>query len=132
MYSFHSFASDKQTHPTHVFVAVTHSRSPTIQRKEFSLSYWRPNHLRFPKLAEMTRTYLSSPCTSVDSERLFSSAAHILTEERNRLEPKKAEMLLFIKKNLRVGSNAKKEHYKAMRPTYFSILNLRTLCCVTL
>ena len=80
----------------------------------------------------MARTYLSSHCTSVDSERLFSSAAHILTEERNRLEPKKAEMLLFIKKNLRVGSNAKKEHYKAMRPTYFSILNLRTLCCVTL
>ncbi|KAI5100194.1 hypothetical protein C0J45_9180 [Silurus meridionalis] len=52
---------------------------------------------RFPDLA---RKYLSAPCTSTDSERLFSAAAHVLYVKRNRLHCDKAEMLLFIKKNL--------------------------------
>jgi len=38
-------------------------------------------------------------CTSVDSERLFSSASHVLDEKRNRLTCDKAEMLVFVKKN---------------------------------
>lgn len=36
----------------------------------------------------------------MDSERLFSAAGHVMTKERNRLSCEKAEMLLFIKKNL--------------------------------
>ncbi len=35
----------------------------------------------------------------VDSERLFSSASHVLDEKRNRLTCDKAEMLVFVKKN---------------------------------
>jgi len=31
---------------------------------------------------------------------LFSSASRVFTERRNRLAPKKADMLLFIKHNL--------------------------------
>ena len=43
---------------------------------------------------------LSAPPTSVASERLYSSASHVFTDRRNRLGPKKADMLLFIKHNL--------------------------------
>ncbi|KAK7886509.1 hypothetical protein WMY93_026130 [Mugilogobius chulae] len=38
---------------------------------ETPLEYWRTNKTRFPDLAELARKYLSAPCTSVDSERLF-------------------------------------------------------------
>jgi hypothetical protein len=48
----------------------------------------------------MAGRYLSAPCTSTDSERLFSAAAHILDEKRNRLHCDKAENLLFIKNNM--------------------------------
>ncbi|KAJ8358517.1 hypothetical protein SKAU_G00150420 [Synaphobranchus kaupii] len=69
-------------------------------RSDDPLAYWRNNHGRFPDLAKMARKYLSAPCTSTDSERLFSAAAHVLDEKRNRLHCDKAEKLLFIKKNL--------------------------------
>ncbi|XP_061128956.1 zinc finger BED domain-containing protein 4-like [Syngnathus typhle] len=71
-----------------------------ISRSDDPLTYWRNNHDRFPDLAKMARKYLSAPCTSTDSERLFSAAAHVLDEKRNRLHCDKAEKLLLIKKNL--------------------------------
>ncbi len=64
-------------------------------RSEQPSVYWRTHKSRFP-----ARAYLSAPCTSVDNERLFSAASHVLDEKRNRLTCDKAEMLLFVKKNL--------------------------------
>ena len=66
------------------------------------LAFWKANKDRFPALTQAARVFLSAPCTSVDSERLFSTAGHILDEKRNRLTPKNAEMLIFIKANLPV------------------------------
>nr|XP_033933029.1 zinc finger BED domain-containing protein 4-like [Pseudochaenichthys georgianus] len=71
-----------------------------IPRSENPLGYWRNKQDRFPDLAKVARKYLSAPCTSTDSERLFSAASHVLDEKRNRLMADKAEKLLFIKKNL--------------------------------
>ena len=47
-------------------------------------------------------SYWSTTLPHCTSERLFSSASDIVSTERNRLLPEKAEMLLFIKKNLPV------------------------------
>ncbi|CAL9697568.1 unnamed protein product [Knipowitschia caucasica] len=64
------------------------------------LDFWAKNKSRFPDLAQLARKYLSAPCTSVDSERLFSAAANVMDEKQNRLGYEKAEMILFVKKNL--------------------------------
>lgn len=71
-----------------------------LARRDEPLTYWKVNKSRFPTLAKMARRYLSAPCSSVESERLFSSASNVVTDARNRLTPEHAEMLLFIKKNL--------------------------------
>ena len=47
----------------------------------------------------MVLKFLSSPPSSVDSERLFSAAARVYTENRNRLDPENAEKLIFIMRN---------------------------------
>lgn len=60
-----------------------------ILRNESALRYWR-NGTQIPM------------CTSTDSERLFSSASHILDEKRNRLSCNKAETLIFVKKNMHI------------------------------
>lgn len=73
---------------------------PPIALEEKPLVYWKNNKNRFPALAPVARAYLSAPCTSVESERLFSAASNIMDERRNRLSSHNAEMLLFIKKNL--------------------------------
>lgn len=78
-----------------IFLAET-----TIPRGESALCYWRNNHLRFPELAQMAHKYLSAPCNSTESERLFSYVSHVLDEKRNRLCCDKAEMLIFVKKNM--------------------------------
>ncbi|XP_063041041.1 zinc finger BED domain-containing protein 4-like [Engraulis encrasicolus] len=71
-----------------------------LQRSSNPLAYWQVNETRFPALAKAARAYLCSPCTSVDSERLFSTAANIIDEKRSRLTPRNAEMLIMIKRNL--------------------------------
>ncbi|XP_067283555.1 zinc finger BED domain-containing protein 4-like [Pseudorasbora parva] len=69
-------------------------------REDSPLKYWGVNKIRFPTLAKMAHKYLSAPCSSVESERLFSSVSHIIDEKRNRLTADNAEKLLFLKKNL--------------------------------
>ncbi|XP_050984279.1 zinc finger BED domain-containing protein 4 [Labeo rohita] len=64
------------------------------------LAYWQANKGRFPALAQAARAYLCSPCTSVDSERLFSTAANVIDDKINRLTSKNAEMFIVIKRNL--------------------------------
>lgn len=39
-------------------------------------SYWEANKHRLPDLAATAKKYLSAPCTSVESERLFSTVSN--------------------------------------------------------
>ncbi|XP_003389647.1 PREDICTED: zinc finger BED domain-containing protein 4-like [Amphimedon queenslandica] len=64
--------------------------------------WWAENKCRFPRLSELALQYLSPPPTSVASERLFSTAGDIYDEKRNRLDPERAETLLFIKNNIKL------------------------------
>ena len=66
------------------------------------LAYWLGKKTLWPCLVDLACKYLSIPPSSVPSERLFSSAADIVSQERNRILPDKAEMFLFLKKNLPV------------------------------
>ncbi|XP_041825202.1 zinc finger BED domain-containing protein 4-like [Melanotaenia boesemani] len=78
----------------------TYLGETTTAREENPLQYWGVNKVRFPALAQVSQRYLSAPCSSVESERLFSSVSHIVDENRNRLTADNTEKLLFIKKNL--------------------------------
>ncbi|PIO22871.1 hypothetical protein AB205_0207490 [Aquarana catesbeiana] len=70
----------------------------TAPRSDKPLGYWVVNKLRFPTLGQMAQKYLSAPCSSVESERLFSAGSHIVIDTRNRLLTQHAEILLFLKK----------------------------------
>ncbi|XP_035848328.1 zinc finger BED domain-containing protein 4-like [Sander lucioperca] len=79
---------------------ISYLAEPTIPRNDSPLEYWKRNQAHFPALAPAARKYLCAPCTSVDSERLFSVASDVIDEKRNRMDGEKAEMLIFVKKNL--------------------------------
>uniref|UniRef100_A0A8R1DNT6 Dimer_Tnp_hAT domain-containing protein n=1 Tax=Caenorhabditis japonica TaxID=281687 RepID=A0A8R1DNT6_CAEJA len=53
----------------------------------------------FP-LFELQKKYNCSPATSVETERLFSTARTILSENRKRLSRKNFSMLLFLQRNI--------------------------------
>jgi len=78
----------------------TYLSEQTSPRKSNPLHYWKDNASRFPSLAAVATRFLCAPCTSVDSERLFSAVSNVLDEKRNRLSPDRVEMLIFLKKNL--------------------------------
>ena len=71
-----------------------------LEAHEDPLAWWQDNCTTFPCLAELARTHLACPSTSVASERLFSGAGLIYDEKRSRLSPDRAQKLLFLKYNL--------------------------------
>ena len=61
---------------------------------------WWENHVgEYPYLKTSVLKYLSAPPSSVASERLFSAAGRVYTENRNRLLPANAERLIRIMRN---------------------------------
>lgn len=72
---------------------------PHLDRKKDPLEFWKLQKNTLPLLSKLASKYLSIPATSVPCERLFSKAAIITNERRNRLSPKKLDELLFISEN---------------------------------
>ncbi|XP_011860347.1 PREDICTED: zinc finger BED domain-containing protein 4-like [Vollenhovia emeryi] len=70
---------------------------PLAQLEENPMFYWSKQYkMMYPTLSEVAKKYLPVVATSVPSERLFSRAGNILTEDRNRLSPDHLQQLLFL------------------------------------
>ena len=70
-----------------------------IFRSEDSILPWKKNFASFLPLKKMVLKYLSSPPSSVASERLLSTARNVCTGTGNCLLPENANRLVFIMKN---------------------------------
>ena len=75
-------------------------KEPVLSRVEqiHPLTHWKEKKPLCPCLVYLACKYLSIPPSSVASERLFSSATDVLSPERHRVLPEKAEIFLFLKK----------------------------------
>ncbi|KAI1696203.1 zinc finger BED domain-containing protein 4 [Ditylenchus destructor] len=73
---------------------------PREKVKTDPLEYWKNATYNFPNLAKGARRYLSATATSVASEGLFSTARDVFTYKRMSLRPRKAEMIIFLQRNL--------------------------------
>ena len=93
---------EDQSRNTAEIMVDMYLKEPVLARSEqiHPLTYWLGKKTLWPCLVDLACKYLSIPPSLVPSESLFSSAADIVLQERNRILPDKAEMLLFLKKNL--------------------------------
>jgi len=73
---------------------------PLVPRAQDPLLWWKVNEHRLPVLALLARVYMSAPPSSVQSERIFSSAGDVYNEHRTRLAADNAERLIFLKFNV--------------------------------
>ncbi|XP_060762853.1 zinc finger BED domain-containing protein 4-like [Neoarius graeffei] len=92
-------SEEQQITPGALFQLESYLSEPPLGRKSNPFHYWRDNQARLPTLAATAAKFLSAPCTSVESERLFSTVSLIIDEHRSRLTPEHLEMLVFVKKN---------------------------------
>jgi len=51
------------------------------------INWWKSAMIKYPNVSRMARDYLAIPATSTSSERLFSSASDLITDNRNSLKP---------------------------------------------
>ena len=66
--------------------------------------FYREHERKFPLIAELANKFLSTPVSSVYSERLFSEFGQVYEKKRSRLTPKNAEGLLMLHHNMeRIG-----------------------------
>ena len=81
-----------------------YSNSKVVETEEEALEFWKSKASSMKSIdkmaAKLAEYYLTPPATSVDVERLFSTAGDIRTQERNRLLPENAGKILFLKENL--------------------------------
>lgn len=72
-----------------------------LPRHNNSLLWWQEHKEMLPFLSDIAQEKLCILATSVPCERLFSKAGQVLTERRNRLSDRKAEMILFLNANMK-------------------------------
>ncbi len=63
------------------------------------LGWWKENQFRFPSLLPLALQYLTIQASSAASERVWSDMGGSITKKRNKLTPKTAGMLEFLKSN---------------------------------
>ncbi len=73
--------------------------SPAVDETH-ALKWWKEHHHRFPYIAKIAKRLLCIPATSTPSERLFSTAGHIINSKRACLDPDNVNMLCFLAENL--------------------------------
>ncbi|XP_046568649.1 E3 SUMO-protein ligase ZBED1-like [Haliotis rubra] len=64
------------------------------------LSWWRVREGKYPLLSKYAKQCLSTPATSVASERVFSTAGDVVTAQRASLSSDNVNMLVFLSKNI--------------------------------
>ncbi len=74
---------------------------PQLPMEESPLEWWMHKHSRHPWLAKVAGKYLCVCATSVQSERVFSCAGHIVSDHRSSLKPDKVDALVFLARNLK-------------------------------
>ena len=65
------------------------------------LKWWRENAAKYPKLAHVANHILGVLASQAYSERLFSRAGNIVTEQRSCLLSQRVEQLCFLSANMR-------------------------------
>lgn len=63
------------------------------------VAWWWGKRDSLPILSALSNTYLCVQASSTPSERVFSCAGHAISQERCRILPEKANMVIFLQKN---------------------------------
>ena len=72
---------------------------PMIGKGDNIFEWWCKNKKNYPNLFKLAIRYLGYPITSVESERVFSTAGHLISKRRNRISNSNIDKIIFLNKN---------------------------------
>ena len=75
---------------------------PTVPLKADPLQWWKERSGQYPIISKLAGKLLVIPATSVASERVFSTAGDIVTAQRGALSSDNVDLLIFLKKNMKI------------------------------
>ncbi|XP_048245801.1 E3 SUMO-protein ligase ZBED1-like [Haliotis rufescens] len=78
----------------------THIGEDSVDINTNPLKWWHEHAYNYPLLYKVAKYLLAIQSTSVPSERVFSTAWHIVTAQRATLAPENVDKLIFLKKNV--------------------------------
>ena len=78
----------------------TYKELKRIKIDDDPFDWWKRNQVLFPLLSKVVARYLSSPPSSVESERTFSIGGNIVKNNRTRLTAEHTEQMIFLNSNL--------------------------------
>ena len=73
---------------------------PNAQTDPFEFWTAEENRIRYATLHSLAAKFLPIPCSSAESERLFSEVSLILSDVRKKLSMETLEMLTFLHGNI--------------------------------
>lgn len=79
----------------------------SVKKDEDPILWWKRNQNRFPAVATLAMKYLTIVATSVPSERLFSQAGFLISQQRSRLLPSRVNDMLFLNSYLKFEGKIK-------------------------
>ncbi|KAN0000854.1 hypothetical protein ACTFIZ_001307 [Dictyostelium cf. discoideum] len=87
-------------------VALSNVQDDYIKNQNIDKFEWWFNNIReYKYLYEVAVILLAIACTSVNSERLFSTAGRVITKDKCSLTDKYASILIFLRQNLKLDTN---------------------------
>lgn len=82
-----------------------------LNPKKSPFDWWKKKQVAYPTLAVLARQFLAVQATSAPSERLFSRASRIISNNRTRLDPEVAGKLFYVSENIKwYDEQVKKEN----------------------
>jgi hypothetical protein len=81
------------------YIALSKSFAEASDANKCPLGWWKANRHAFPLLFPVARKWLGTLCSSVPSERAFSTSGNVLTKRRGSLLPETVRDLVFLHEN---------------------------------
>ena len=84
---------------------IRYMTTDRVSGKTDPLAWWEVKQMLFPSPSCLAVRFLSTPATSVPSERVFSAAGYTVNKQRSSLSPENVDKLIFLNKNYKLSKS---------------------------
>ena len=97
---FASSSDEESTTHSNIKQEVISYLAEPVTLNDDVLDFWKKKEFKYKRLSHVAKKYLGITAMSSDIESNFSTSGLIISARRSSLEPRKANMLIFLHQNM--------------------------------